>query len=249
MVFMASYWVGLIGALVGGAITAGSNLLIEWLRRRHEQDREGERDSRELRQAVRLVLSELEEIDYAIRQVVRSGVWGPPEKQLPAFAWADHRSIFAAQLDPDVWLSVASAYREENELNWHIRWRERLIPVRGWSLDNQEKARFREPWLAVRGAQQALGPSRALTAESARQSCRAPTGHGEGRQGIMAAVLNPRDCFSDAVEPQRRRPSARRSSADGAFSSSSIASSSTKLRTQDCPIRSPLLISCTVKPR
>jgi hypothetical protein len=158
---------GLIGAVVGGCITAGSNLLIERLRRRHEKDREAETDSRELRQAVRLVLSEFEEIDYAIRQVVRSGIWGPVEKQLPAFAWADHKSILAAHLDPDVWLSVISAYREENELNWHLRWRARLISVRGWSLSDEEKERFRLPWLAVRGAQQALGPLLETSREAA----------------------------------------------------------------------------------
>jgi hypothetical protein len=150
--------IGLLGAVVGGFITAGSNLLIDWKRRRDEHEDERERAQRELRRAVRIVLAELEEIDYAIRDVVRAGIWGPAEKQLPAIAWAEHHVTLADDLEPPVWSSVHSAYRELNDLNWTLRWREQLRQVRTPDLTDQERARFRQPWLAVRGAQQALGP-------------------------------------------------------------------------------------------
>lgn len=143
---------GLVGVVIGGVITAGSNLLIERQRRGHEKEIQGERDKLELRAGVRLVLSELEEIDYAIRDAVRGRGFNP-DKRLPAYAWADHKAILATRLEDSVWLSVTNAYRETNELNWRLAGRLVRVP-----LDNDEKEWFREPWLSVRGAQQALGP-------------------------------------------------------------------------------------------
>jgi hypothetical protein len=154
------YWIALIGlggAVVGGVITAGSNLLIESSRRSHQHEDERKRAQHELRRAVRIVLAELEEIDNTIRGVVRSGIWGPAEKQLPAIAWADHHDTLA-DLDTMVWSSVHTAYGALNELNWSLRWREQLRQIRTPDLSDAEKQRFREPWLFVRGAQQALGP-------------------------------------------------------------------------------------------
>jgi len=155
------YWVaviGLGGAVIGGFITAGSNLLIESTRRRHQHEDEDKRAEHEQRRAVRIVLAELEEIDYAIREVVESGVWGPAEKQLPAIAWAEHHETLADLDDAMAWTLVHNAYREVNDLNWTLRWRAQLRQVRTPDLSENEKERFRKPWLAIRGAQQALGP-------------------------------------------------------------------------------------------
>jgi len=155
------YWVALIGlggAVVGGFITAGSNLLIESQRRGHQHEDEEKRAVQEQRRAVRIVLAELEEIDYEIRGVVRSGVWGPAEKQLPAIAWADHHDTLADLDDAMAWTLVHTAYREVNDLNWTLRWRVQLRQIRTPVLTDDEKQRFRQPWLAIRGAQQALGP-------------------------------------------------------------------------------------------
>jgi uncharacterized Zn finger protein (UPF0148 family) len=145
------------GAVIGGFITSGSNLLIESTRRRHRHEDEDKRAEHEQRRAVRIVLAELEEIDYSIRGIVRSGVWGPAEKQLPTTAWAEHHETLA-DLDDAIWSSVHSAYRNLNELNWSLRWRQQLRQVRTPELNEIEKARFRQAWLFVRGAQQALGP-------------------------------------------------------------------------------------------
>jgi hypothetical protein len=154
------YWIaviGLGGAVIGGAITSGSNLLIESTRRRHQHEDEDKRAEHEQRRAVRIVLAELEEIDYSIRGIAGSGVVGPAEKQFPAIAWAEYLTTLA-DLDEAVWSSVHGAYRDLNELNWSLRWRQQLRQVRTPELNEVEKARFRQAWLFVRGAQQALGP-------------------------------------------------------------------------------------------
>jgi hypothetical protein len=162
--------IGAIGALIGGALTSGTTLLVDWRRRRSEKQGQKQREDRELRQAIRLVLSELEEIDYAMRDLVRSTKLNP-DKRLPAYAWAEHKSILAVHLDDGVWASVTSAYREENDLNWRLA-APRLLGTRS-VLNEQEKKWVRPPWLAVRGAQQALGPLIEPSQEKAKGKVRA----------------------------------------------------------------------------
>jgi hypothetical protein len=91
----AAALIGAIGAIIGGLLTSGTTLLIESRRRRSEKQGHKQLEERELRQAIRLVLSELEEIDYAMRDLVRSTRVNR-DKRLPAFAWAEHKSSSSA---------------------------------------------------------------------------------------------------------------------------------------------------------
>ena len=43
----------------------------------------------------------------------------PPERTLPAYAWAAYGPVLAAALSREAWRLVASAYSETNEANWH----------------------------------------------------------------------------------------------------------------------------------
>jgi hypothetical protein len=109
-----------VAAVVGGLLTAGSNLGVETLRRRDERSARAERDKRELRQATRLLLTELAEIGQAIRQCAKSHLTWPNDRQLPNFAWREYRAILAAHLPLHAWRWVESAYSEANELNWTV---------------------------------------------------------------------------------------------------------------------------------
>jgi hypothetical protein len=107
-------------AIVGGTVTAGSNLFIEHLRRRAEGDTRAEQDQRELRLATRLVLAELAEISGQIKETARSHLTWRADRQLPAFAWREYRATLAAHLPIDAWRLVEMAYNDANILNWTV---------------------------------------------------------------------------------------------------------------------------------
>jgi hypothetical protein len=109
-----------IALVLGGLLTAGSNVFIEWLRRRSERHTETERDKRELRFAVRLTLAELSEISQAIRHTAKSHLTWRTDRALPAFAWREYRATLAAHLPLEAWRWVEGAYNEANALNWRV---------------------------------------------------------------------------------------------------------------------------------
>jgi hypothetical protein len=85
---------GLVGVLVGGAITWGIEAARERRRRREE-----------LRVAVRLVSAELKELDYRARFPQRAK--GPA-----APAWQAHQHVLARDLNDETWSTVAHAYED-----------------------------------------------------------------------------------------------------------------------------------------
>jgi hypothetical protein len=97
-------------AILGGILTAGSNLLMEGQRRRDQRSAQRERDQRELRKVTRLVLSELHEISQTVRGSARSHLTWPTARELTTHAWLDYREILAANLPPDGWRWVEAAY-------------------------------------------------------------------------------------------------------------------------------------------
>jgi hypothetical protein len=120
---VSAYGAALIAALaaiLGGLLTAGSSILIEWLRGRRERRTQTERDKRELRLAARLVLAELSEISQAIKHTARSLQTWRNDRPLPAFAWREYRAVLAAHLPLEAWRWVESAYNEANEINWRV---------------------------------------------------------------------------------------------------------------------------------
>jgi hypothetical protein len=109
-----------VAAIIGGVLTAGSNLVVERLRRRQERESQAERDRRELRQATRVVLAELAEISQAIKHTAESQQTWRNDRSLPAFAWREYRAILASHLPLHAWRWVESAYNVANELNWRV---------------------------------------------------------------------------------------------------------------------------------
>ena len=154
-----------VSAVIGGLLTAGSNLAVEALRRRQQRESQAERDERELRQATRLVLAELAEIGQAIKQTAKSHLTWRSDRLLPAFAWREYRAILAAHLPLQAWRWVETAYNEANGLNWRVLEKNREFKSDGpiHFIDNEW---LRDPFRTVHHAmaelEQALGDARGV---------------------------------------------------------------------------------------
>jgi hypothetical protein len=154
--------IGAVGAVIGGVLTAGSNLLIETTRRRADRRAARDRDSRELRKATRLVLEELSEIDRTIQDAAKTQLtWPSQDRQLPAFAWREYRGILATHVVDEAWRWVAAAYEEANSLNWRVIELERELDTTT-AAHFADKEWLRQPLRAVRAAmeklEEAIGP-------------------------------------------------------------------------------------------
>jgi hypothetical protein len=152
-------------AVVGGLLTAGSNLVIEALRRRQQRATQAEQDRRELRQATRLVLAELAEISQAIMQTAKSHLTWRSDRPLPASAWREYSPILAAHLPISAWRWVEGAYQGANGLNWRVMEMNREFESEGpvhfiendWLRDS-----FRTLHSAMAELEQSLGEARGV---------------------------------------------------------------------------------------
>jgi hypothetical protein len=120
---MDSALASLLGAVVGGGIAASSNLGVEAFRSRRSTKADKARDQRETRRASRLLTQELEAGRSLIEESVARDyfIWEPPERELPAAAWNEHRATLAEQGSDEDWEALAAAYAEFDRLNWHVR--------------------------------------------------------------------------------------------------------------------------------
>jgi hypothetical protein len=142
------------GAIVGGILTSGSSLLIERSRGNREKKANAAREEADLREAGRLVLEELAEIDSALQQAIRTGFTWPADRQLPAFAWREHRTVLARHLPLPSWRWVGAAYTSANEANWHVSQlqREATDAAVNAAVHFVDKEWLREPLRTVRQA-------------------------------------------------------------------------------------------------
>jgi hypothetical protein len=144
-----------VSAVTGGALTAGANLWAETLHRRREDERDAQRDKREVRQATRLVLAELAEISGAIRQTAKSHLTWREDRPLPAFAWREYRAILASHLPLHAWRWVEMAYNDANALNWRVMEMNREVESEG-PAHFIESEWLRDPFRTTRHAMQEL---------------------------------------------------------------------------------------------
>lgn len=103
---------GLVGVLIGGLITAGT----EWWSSRQDRVRAEEERRDDLRAACRLVAMELEGIKTAVVWAEREGRWWI-EERLPTSLWLEHRALLARELSRDDWDAVDVAYYNVEALN------------------------------------------------------------------------------------------------------------------------------------
>jgi hypothetical protein len=146
-VLVSSTWssIGpLVGVVVGVVLAFGGSYYLDWRGRHNEAKAKQERGMRELRPAARLVLAELGTIDLAIRQAMRVGSAWQPDKQPLADAYAEHKTVLAARLEQNAWMTVLGSYEFSDDLNWQVR--EGMTEP----LGDEDRSRFRAPWLASR---------------------------------------------------------------------------------------------------
>jgi hypothetical protein len=111
-------------AVVGGLLTAGSNLLIEERRRKHAVEAVQAGEQVELRRATRLILAELDEITLTIRHIARSRSGWSSDTRLPSSAWDEYGAVLAARVPLSTWRWIARAYRLAKDVNQKIAERE-----------------------------------------------------------------------------------------------------------------------------
>jgi hypothetical protein len=162
--------IGAVAAVIGGVLAAGSNLLATWISRRHQDRSDQRRVESELRQSARLILEELSEIEQAIQSTAKTQLtWRSGDRQLPAFAWGDHRHVLAAQVPDETWRWVAAAYRSVNELNWHVIELQREFQTDG-PVAFTDKSWLQQPFRTIRSAIEQLdglvGPKAGIYAYS-----------------------------------------------------------------------------------
>lgn len=103
--------IGAGGALIGGGITAASNVWLEGNRAKRGAEADRERAEREVRRAARLVFDELRHSMAVLEQAEKDDEWGDADrKELKYNRWAAHQQALADHLPDDDWFVVGGAY-------------------------------------------------------------------------------------------------------------------------------------------
>jgi len=165
---VSSAWIGVIGAVIGGGLTAGSNLVLETIRGRRRRRSAADERQMEGRQAARLVLEELADIESTVRHAVKDEVFWAVPRELPAATWNRYQPTLAVLFDaePLSWRSISHAYREANDVNWTVsRRRQRALDgamLADMTLSPEEGTQlrrlFRSTWQAIEVLEHVTGP-------------------------------------------------------------------------------------------
>jgi hypothetical protein len=111
----------LSGVLVGGAITAASNV---WLDVRREKAAEGKQqraDAAELQKVSRLLSHELASTQSAIQIAIKGGRWHQPPAGPVEDAWRNHQATMAGALSLDDWIELSTAFQYSTLVPEHFR--------------------------------------------------------------------------------------------------------------------------------
>jgi hypothetical protein len=133
------------GVLVGGIITALSNLVIERQRRKQVDEARDAENSRELRQAVRIVLEQLSANSRSMLEAASQGAPWDGSTPLRTGAWLEHQTILAGYLSDEAWRWGSSVSNSLAELG------AKTSDVGSISLEQ-----LREVWVTVEHAMSIL---------------------------------------------------------------------------------------------
>jgi hypothetical protein len=121
----------LVGAAVGGAITAVVTLRAEHKRQefaeqqrtrqeKREQEREEQHRRRELKEAARLIDEELRDATELIRDAIYQGRFWVAPRQISASDYSAYRHVLAVNLDDHAWTDVSLAFQQIHQVNCDI---------------------------------------------------------------------------------------------------------------------------------
>jgi hypothetical protein len=97
---------GLLGVIVGGIITAGSNYLLDRRRERAINQRDNRNYAIEIKRAARLIDAELLRARGAARMVIKDKRWWIPDTKLKTEAWEKYSAVLAPVLSYSDWVAV-----------------------------------------------------------------------------------------------------------------------------------------------
>ena len=108
---MGEFWRLAGAALLGAVISCGTTLYVERRKERRAERQEAQQRDRQLRQALRLVWTELNEtcavIDVALE---KKHWWTDPPQDLPQQLWDTYRATLADLLDDRNWSHLSEAH-------------------------------------------------------------------------------------------------------------------------------------------
>src|ERR1700691_2345395 len=109
--------VGAAGVVVGVLLTSLTQVWVDSRRAKREEQRDSDRNARELTLAVRLVVEELTEAECLIREAVKVGHYWATDRSPSSALWIEHRPVLATYVPgPADWLGITPAFTELNRL-------------------------------------------------------------------------------------------------------------------------------------
>jgi hypothetical protein len=107
---MDSAAAGLIGVLLGGAITAGANFILAVRRERVEEARARERINAERLLAARLIWTELQRARASLSHVARHKSWSDVHGHIRSESWEKYGPTLASELPLESWRHLVASY-------------------------------------------------------------------------------------------------------------------------------------------
>lgn len=112
---------GLVGAVIGGVLTAGSNIGLEWTRNRRLESASQRRHEQEFREAARLIDEELIAAIETLQAAEMQHTWPLQTQQLPTQTWQHYAPVIArSDISEDAWSWLADTYLTIREANARI---------------------------------------------------------------------------------------------------------------------------------
>jgi hypothetical protein len=119
--------IGLVGAVIGGLLTAGSGWLAEWQRNRRQDRRDDTTEARALRQAVRLLSYELTASVGELSSALENQAWwSRAAYELPTTQWERYAGVISdsEKVNDVMWGVLSTAYLSIIDANARIAARE-----------------------------------------------------------------------------------------------------------------------------
>jgi hypothetical protein len=111
---------GLLGVLLGAAISTGSNWFIETRRARRADERETKANERQLTQAIRLIDDEIQDIGSSLCIAIDHYEWWPRSSfVLPSKRWDEYGPVLAGSeaVTSEDWMGISVVYQEIRDLS------------------------------------------------------------------------------------------------------------------------------------
>jgi hypothetical protein len=111
---------GILGVLLGAAISTGSNWFIETRRARRVDERDTKANDRQLTQAIRLIDDEIQDIGSSLCIAIDSYEWWPRSSfVLPSKRWDEYGPVLAGSeaVTAEDWAGISVVYQEIRDLS------------------------------------------------------------------------------------------------------------------------------------